>query len=160
MIRTILSLKHFVEQKTKVVIVYQTNQPQVGVAVVIYKQGQYLLGQRKKSPGVNTWQCPGGLMQIGESVFECARREVEEETGLIIHNLEYGPYTNNRFVNEGVHTVTLYVVAEYLSGEVVVREKDKAICWQWFNLNELPQPLFLPLQILVDRHGDWLASIG
>ena len=136
-------------------ILYQTDKPQVGIAVVIYKQGKCLLGKRKKSPDANTWQCPGGFMKMGESVFEFARRKVEQDTGLAIHNLEYGPYTNNRFVNEGIHTVTLYVVAEYLSGEVVGKEKDRANCWQWFDLNELPQPLFLPLQRLIDKHGDW-----
>jgi len=153
-------MKRSIEQRIMDEIVYPVDKPQVGVAVVVFKQGKILLGKRKKSPGANTWQCPGGFMQVGESVFECARREVEEETGLVIHNLEYGPYTNNRFVNEGIHTVTLYVFAEYLSGEAVVKEKDLAKSWQWFDLTELPQPLFLPLQKLVDKHSDWFVSIG
>jgi 8-oxo-dGTP diphosphatase len=153
-------MKRFIARKITAVTVYQTDKPQVGVAVIIFRQGKFLLGQRKKTPGANSWQCPGGFMQIGESVFEAARREVEAETGLFIHNLEYGPYTNNRFVNEGAHTVTLYVLAEYMSGEAAVKEKDQAKSWQWFDLNELPQPLFLPLQILVDKHGDWLKSVA
>ncbi len=136
-------------------IAYQTDQPQVGVAVVIFRQGKCLLGKRKKSPEKNSWQCPGGFMRSGESVFECARRKVKEETGLVIHNLKYGPYTNNRFIDDSVHTVTLYVVAEYLGEAMDEKEKDRAKCWQWFNLNELPQPLFLPLQRLVDEHNNW-----
>ena len=139
-------------------IVHQNNQPVVGVAALVFRQGKLLLGRRIKSPGQNTWQCPGGLLQAGESVFECARRETLEETGLILHNLKYGPYTNNRFVNDAFHSVTLYVLAEHMSGDVQNQEKYLADQWQWFALHQLPEPLFLPLQRLLEKHVDWLQN--
>ncbi|MCW9014161.1 MAG: NUDIX domain-containing protein [Gammaproteobacteria bacterium] len=140
--------------------VQQNDQPRVGVAVIVLRQGKVLLGRRMKMPGRNTWQCPGGYMQQGESVFESARREVAEASGLVIHNLNYGPYTNNRFTNGGLHTVTLYVVADYMGGEAIVKEPNEIECWQWVDINEMPQPLFLPLQKLMDKHGDWFTALG
>lgn len=138
----------------------QRNYPKTGVAALIFNDGHLLLGQRKKVPGKNTWQCPGGLLELGESVFECARRETMEETGLVIRNLTYGPYTNNRFPSEADHSVTLYVRADYLSGEISHTEQNLGDNWQWFDINHLPSPLFLPLQLLIDRHKDWLRSAG
>lgn len=137
----------------------QNEHPRVGVAIIILKDGQMLLGKRLKVPGKNTWQCPGGYMQSGESVFECARREVEEATGLMVHNLRYGPYTNNRFSSEGLHTVSLYVLADYLAGDVSLNEPQDIENWQWFDLDDMPQPLFLPLEKLTRKHPDWLDRL-
>jgi 8-oxo-dGTP diphosphatase len=134
--------------------------PRVGVAALVFRNGRLLLGRRGKLPGANSWQCPGGFLEYGESVFDCARRETREETGLAIHNLNYGPYTNNRFAEDGQHTVTLYVVADYLSGELQALEGARAGAWQWCDLRGLPQPLFLPLQILCNKYGKWLCSVA
>ena len=135
-------------------------QPLVGVATLVLRDGRLLLGQRRKTPGKNTWQCPGGLLQRGESVFECARREVQEETGIAVHNLLHGPYTNNRFPDDQLHSVTLYVVAEYLSGEIQNAEPDRATNWQWFALDDLPRPLFLPLEKLLKNQRTWVYSVA
>ncbi|MGH7146074.1 MAG: NUDIX hydrolase [Planctomycetota bacterium] len=45
-------------------------------------QGRTLLLQRTKPPNQGLWSPPGGKIEIGESPFECAAREVAEETGL------------------------------------------------------------------------------
>jgi 8-oxo-dGTP diphosphatase len=46
--------------------------------------GQFLLIQRRKAPNLGCWSPIGGKLEmaIGESPFECALRETEEETGL------------------------------------------------------------------------------
>ena len=122
--------------------------PVTGVATLIINDGKLLLGFRKKSPGKNSWQCPGGLLEAGESVFDCARRETREETGLDISHLKYAPYTNNYFEDEGFHSVTLYVTANLAGGELDKKEADLASNWTWFAKDKIPEPLFLPLQIL------------
>ena len=125
------------------------NRPVVGVATLVIADSKLLLGYRKKSPGANSWQCPGGLLEAGESVFDCARRETREETGLNIRDLKSGPYTSNIFENERFHSVTLYVTARLDSGVLRDNEPDLAANWAWFERNKLPDPLFLPLQLLV-----------
>lgn len=47
--------------------------------VVTNDDGQILLQRRTDN---NLWALPGGTMDIGETISECARREVREETGL------------------------------------------------------------------------------
>lgn len=131
--------------------------PRVGVATLVFRDGRLLLGRRLKTPGYGSWQCPGGLLQSGETVFDCARRETLEETGMDIDALRAGPYTDNHFAEEQLRTITLYVVADYVGGEAVAVEAQ-GVEWQWFDLDQLPQPLFLPLQLLLDQHRKWLKK--
>ena len=48
--------------------------------------GAHLLIERKKTPNLGCWSPIGGKLDMtkGESPYECARRETEEETGLIL----------------------------------------------------------------------------
>ena len=123
--------------------------PQVGVGVIIMREGFSLLGKRAGSHDAGTWALPGGHLSFGESVEECAAREVMEETGLSIDRVVPGPYTNNVFTSEGKHYVTLFVTANCSVGEPQLREPNKCSLWQWFRWSELPQPLFQPLASLV-----------
>ena len=117
--------------------------PRVGVGAIIVRQGQVLLGLRKGSHGSGTWALVGGHLEFGESVEQCARREVLEETGLEIQSLSHGTYSNDVF--EGKHYVTLFVVARSEAGEPRVLEPEKCVEWKWFRWSELPEPLFQPL---------------
>lgn len=132
--------------------------PLVSVAVCVFKNDKILLSRRRKSPESNTWQCPGGPLNSNESIFECAHRIVLFKTNLMIHRLNYGPYTNNRFTQQDSHTVTLYASADYLSGEIDASRYSQAQDWQWFSLDDLPAPLFLPLKTLLSKHSAWLKS--
>ncbi len=124
--------------------------PTVGVGVIILRHGLVLLGQRIGSHGTGTWALPGGHLEFGEAVEQCAAREVREETGLELRELKAAPYTNDFFVSEGKHYVTLFVVAESHQGEPTVLEPSKCLGWHWFRWSELPGPLFQPLQTLVN----------
>jgi 8-oxo-dGTP diphosphatase len=108
-----------------------------------------LLGKRTGSHGAGTWALPGGHLEFGESIEECASREVREEAGLVVHHVALGPYTNDVFPSEGKHYVTLFVIAGCQTGEPRLLEPDKCSAWQWFRWSELPQPLFQPLASLV-----------
>jgi 8-oxo-dGTP diphosphatase len=125
--------------------------PQVGVGVLIIQNGRVLLGKRKGSHGAGTWSAPGGHLEFGESIDACARREVQEETGLEIDNLKHGPFTNNIFAADKKHYVTVFVLASPVSGEPQVLEPDKCEGWAWFALTALPEPLFPPLATLLNQ---------
>ncbi|MDK9778370.1 MULTISPECIES: NUDIX hydrolase [Vibrio] len=121
----------------------------VGVATIILRDGKILLGERIGSHGANTWATPGGHLELGESIEECAKREAFEETGLVVDSIEKLTFTNDIFEKEGKHYVTLFVLASCGSGEPQVAEPDKCKQWQWCELNNLPEPLFLPLSNLL-----------
>ena len=122
--------------------------PRVGVGVIVLRDGLVLLGKRNGSHGADTWALPGGHLEFGETVEQCAAREVLEETGLFIQSATLGPYTNDVFVSEGKHYITLFVLAQSVSGEPQLREPAKCSAWQWFRWLELPKPLFQPLASL------------
>ncbi len=42
-----------------------------------------LLAERSLPPGIGKWGFPGGMQELGETLFECAQRELIEETGIM-----------------------------------------------------------------------------
>lgn len=132
--------------------------PRIGVGVVVLRQGLVLLGQRRGAHGAGSWALPGGHLEYGESVEACAARELLEETGLQAERFRRGPWVNDVFVAERRHYVTLFVVAEGVSGEPERREPDKCLGWQWFHWQALPDPLFQPLHTL--RGTGWQPATG
>lgn len=131
----------------------------VGVAVVIYRGERILLGERIGSHGSETWATPGGHLELGESIEDCAKREVLEETGLVVNSATKLGFTNDIFEQEGKHYVTLFVVASCEQGEPQVTEPDKCKQWKWCKLDQLPQPLFLPIVNLLNENPN-LAKLA
>ena len=76
---------------------------QVGVGILVLQDGLVLLGKRKGSHGAGTWSAPGGSLEFGEEILDCAARELKEETGLVASSLELGPYTNDVFPEVNKH---------------------------------------------------------
>ena len=56
--------------------------PRVGVGVIVLHQGRVLLIRRGRAPALGLWSVPGGLVDLGETTVEAARREVAEECGI------------------------------------------------------------------------------
>jgi 8-oxo-dGTP diphosphatase len=119
--------------------------PRIGVGVLVEKEDKILLGLRKGSHGASTWALPGGHLEFGESVEECAQRELLEETGLKAISCTLGPWVENVMENGKKHYITLLVTVDQFRGEVELREPDKCSGWEWFSWNALPEPLFAPL---------------
>jgi 8-oxo-dGTP diphosphatase len=57
------------------------------VGAIILKRDRVLLVERAKSPMKGYWSLPGGVLEIGEHLQEGIRREVLEETGLVVEPL-------------------------------------------------------------------------
>ncbi len=119
--------------------------PVIGVGVLVWRNRQILLGERVSTKQANCWQFPGGHLENNESVVECARREVLEETGLKVKGLRHLGYTDDQFDIAEKKYITLLVSCEYDSGEAEVLEPDKCARWQWFDYQSLPSPLFVPI---------------
>lgn len=135
----------------------EPNRPRIGVGVLICRDGKVLLGKRLAAHGVGTWSPPGGKMEFGETPLDCAQREILEETGLYLRNMRVGPYTNDVFVSNNLHYVTLCIIAE-ADGTPKAMEPDKCAEWKWFSWNELPSTLFLPIDNLKKQGFDPFAK--
>lgn len=123
--------------------------PILGIGVFIRKDGRILLGKRKKEPSANTWAIPGGHVEFGETLEQCAKREAHEETGLIITNIKRGPLIDHIEPDNSNHYYSFFLTADHLDGEPVARESEKFDSLQWFTWNALPSPVSTPLELLL-----------
>ena len=121
----------------------------VGVGVMIFRDGKVLMQKRKGAHGEGTWSFPGGHLEFGESIEECARRECYEEIGIKVRNFKIESFTNDIFEKEDKHYITIFVLCEVESGEPAVKEPDRIEEIGWFEWNNLPENLFVPLKNLV-----------
>ena len=120
--------------------------PGVGVLVILKYNDKVLLGKRKGSHGHGEWSFPGGHLELNEEIEECGKRELLEETGINIikNSIIDNEYTNDFFINEKKHYITLYqkyIIDELLIPQLI--EPDKCFEWGWFDIYNLPDPLFL-----------------
>jgi len=80
-------------------------------------------------------------------------REFREETGITASHPQFVALTNDIFAAEHRHYLTVWVRVEYLSGEARLAAPEESTEIGWFGWDDLPQPLFLPMQnLLAGRH--------
>ncbi len=118
----------------------ELHRPVVGVGVMIMKDGKTLLGRRRNILGDGEYACPGGHLEFGESLEVAARREVMEECGIEVGTLRFA-YVLNVTAYPPKHFVFFVYQADWISGEPQNIEPEKCYGWDWYALNELPQPL-------------------
>ena len=124
------------------------SRPKVGVSVLVRRSdGRILLGQRKGAHGAGTWSTPGGHLETGESVAECAARELLEETGIAVDVAKVKvltEWTHDREPAAWGTYVTLWCAVDVPDGtEATVVEPDKCDGWTWVGWGEgWPGPLF------------------
>lgn len=126
--------------------------PKVGIGVMIIKNNKVLLGMRKGLHGEGEYSFPCGHLEYKESFEQCALREIKEECGIEIKNLKFQFLTNVlRYYPK--HYIYIGLIAEWSSGEPVLREPDKYYFWQWYDLDCLPYPLFGMCSLAIDSYN-------
>ena len=112
---------------------------EVVITAIVVKDGKYLITRRapnkKRFPGM--WTVPGGRLQVSDYVNlrrdtehywynvleKTLKREVKEEVGIEIDNIEY--VTSLARVHEdGAPSLVISCLADYVSGEVVLEEHE------------------------------------
>mgnify|MGYP001592182060 CR=1 FL=1 len=130
----------------------------VGFGIMVLKNNQVLLGKRHSDPikassqlhGEGTWTMLGGKMHFGESFEESAKRELAEETGITSDNFEIISLAND--VVHDAHFVTIGILCIEFNGEPQVMEPNEIVEWKWFDLDNMPTPLFFPSAKLVKNY--------
>lgn len=138
----------------------------VDVGVIIKDDNKILLGKRaidKLEDGVKkmenhvkeTWSLPGGKLEFGETLLDCAKRETLEETGVTVNDLKL--ITIGDATPETGFFMVIGFVSENFNGEPMTMEPNKIGEWKWFDLNNLPEPLFGPSEEVIQKFKEGIV---
>jgi ADP-ribose pyrophosphatase YjhB (NUDIX family) len=135
------------------------DRPVCGVGAVVWRDGQVLLVRRANPPRRGEWSLPGGAQEIGETVFEAARREVREETGLTIEVLGLVDVVDSIHRDEDGRVRYHYTLADVFAraaggGEAAAGD---ALEVAWFDLDGLPAMWPETERIIRLAHEMWCA---
>jgi 8-oxo-dGTP diphosphatase len=122
--------------------------PALTVDAVIVKDREIVLIRRKRKPFQGQYALPGGFVEYGETVEAALRREVLEETGLVVQiESLVGVYSDPRRDPRG-HVVTVAFTASVVEG-TLAGGSDAATTMLW-DVSKLPRLAFDHAQIVQD----------
>ena len=120
---------------------------------------QLLLGMKKRGFGVGKWNGFGGKFDAGETVRDCALRELEEESGLVPERLEWRAQLLFTFRDSGKLMRVHVFAAEGFDGEPVETEE---MAPRWFDVDAIPyaemwhdDTFWLPRFLAGERFEGW-----
>ena len=131
-----------------------------GFGIMLLRGGKVLLGRRHDDVekadsllhGAGTWTMPGGKFEFGESFEDGAKRELMEETGIVLEKVKVICVSND--IVDDAHFVTVGFFSEYFDGEPQVMEPDEITEWGWFDLDDLPSPVFFPSERILENYKE------
>lgn len=107
-----------------------------------------LLIRRKKDPFAGSWAMPGGFVDENERLADAARRELEEETGVTVADLEQLYTAGDPGRDPRGWTVSVAYLAQVNAAVVKPVAADDAQEVSWFPLDRLPALAFDHAMIL------------
>ncbi len=113
--------------------------PFLAVSAAIMRDSKVLAVRRARKPALNLYTMPGGVVEIGETLFEAVKREVREETALEIEPVALAGHREaiqcDAQGRVERHFIILCFAARWISGEPILNgELDDA---RWLTLAEL-----------------------
>lgn len=113
---------------------------------------QILLSKRLVGYGLGEYKLPGGkCSQQDSSIQACATRELREETGLKLLSSRPVSIHKTRYPGKPrVKSVGVYALS--YEGKLRHREEHQNTPWRWYDLDNLPTPLFDPSKLAIEDY--------
>src|SRR5215213_11238549 len=141
----------------------------IRVGAVVARDGDLLLVRHQKPTRDPYWVLPGGRLEPGEKIPECAEREIREESGLSARFS--GVLYVSEFLRAGRHTVDVTVRMTPEGGREAVLGSDREVApgseptlreLRWVEADELREIELLPAwirdRLLDDAAEGWTAN--
>lgn len=126
--------------RTKITRSIQVRFTVSAAGIITNEKGQVLLLDHVLRP-VSGWGVPGGFLNAGEQAETAFRREIKEETGLVVTDVSI-----HRIRTFKRHIEILYLAKTTGKGEVLSREITQLA---WFDVENMPPEMSLDQQFLI-----------
>ncbi|MEE9913429.1 MAG: NAD(+) diphosphatase [Deltaproteobacteria bacterium] len=122
-----------------------TSYPRISPAVIvsIEKDGKLLLARSMRFRPAELYSVLAGFVEPGESLEECIRREIKEEVGIEVKNIQYFKSQPWPFPD----SLMIAFTAEYAGGELSI-DQDEITDAAWYSPEEFPM---IPGKVSVSR---------
>ena len=117
--------------------------PSVATDVVLFtiREGKLnILLVKRKDDGL--WAIPGGFLQEGESLNQCAERELKEETGITVPYLEQFENFSNPIRDPRTQVISVAFIAIHPSGKLKIKANTDVSDVNWFEYEAIPKLAF------------------
>ncbi len=103
------------------------------MGAVLIRDNAVLLVERAREPHKGYWSLPGGAVETGETLAEAVRREVREETGLLVEPLAVVEIFERILRDAQGRTEYHYVLIDYVctvaGGDLAPADDVSQACW-------------------------------
>jgi mutator protein MutT len=122
-----------------------------GVVFLAKDTGRCLLQLRNSDKRFkNTWGFWGGIIEKGETVYECIQRELTEEIGFIPELAKLNPIDVYQSRDQNFYYYSFVYVVENEFSPVLNKESAG---YAWVNIGVWPQPLHNGARLTLNKNG-------
>ena len=123
----------------------------IGVQCFLISQNSLLLGLRTAGFGTGTWGLPGGHLEKGETIFQTAKRELQEETGIVAKDSGMEIIVIGDPIPENNYHMQIGVSIKGWTGEPSIVAPGECGELNFFPLDNLPSPLLISSEYIIRK---------